>query len=188
MSVNPHADRVTAAMSARDELKGQIRAKVLAANAEQENRPPPKLTDVQVQTILSFLKSADQIGRELAQGNLNGFNASIGHLPDHFPSLLRDIGMPPRWGQEWEGARVLAKYGHSESLANARAVFLPFSRLTVDFIRQLPQRDESFGNVRLFQSDKNNVHYVWIQLDATPLNPFDSGDSMPLNPRNENKH
>ena len=188
MSVNPHADRVTAAMSARDELKSQIRARVLAANAEQENRPAPRLTDVQVQTIRSFLKSVDQIGRELAQGDVKGFNASIEHLPDHFPSLLRDVGMPPRWGQEWEGARVLAKYGHSESLASARTMFLPFSRLTVAFIRQLPQRDESFAEIHLFQSDQGNSHYVWIQLDATPLNPFGSGDSMPLTPRDENTH
>jgi membrane fusion protein, copper/silver efflux system len=171
-SVNPHADKVSAAMSVREELKNEIRVKVLAARDHESKEPPQRLTELQVQTLTGFLHEIDQIGRHLAAENLDGYNSSITRLQDHFQPLLLNLGMPPRWGQEWEGARVLCKFGHAVNLEDARLRFAPLSALTVEFAHQLIQRDNTFNYIKFFGSSDSKGRHVWIQLDSKPSNPF----------------
>jgi hypothetical protein len=170
---NAHADRLLAVMSARDELKNQARARAIAERATAIPPPPFRLTSTQVDVLNAFLKDADQVGRTLADENLSDFNRSISRLTNHFSSMQQYLSMPPRWGPEHEGARVLAEFGHADPMEDARRSYAPFAKLTGEFIRQLVGVDPAFKRLKVYRASPEAGGKVWMQLEGPPVNPFE---------------
>jgi len=167
-----HAERLYAAMSGRDELKNQMRARIIAESA---STPPPKpevLTATQIGVLKELLADIDAQGRALATGDLEAFNKGLDRLTRHPSPMLVQLAAPPRWGPEMEGIRVLIAAGPAPNLEQARARFELFAQLSVKLVRDLAKRDAAFQSVRIFSAPGGDRPREWIQLSEPAANPF----------------
>jgi hypothetical protein len=159
-------------MAYKDELKSQMRAKIIAEAARRTNAPPPKMTEIQIKTAMDFLTEVEGIGRALANEDLKDYHARLPRLKDHFAPLLVHLSAPPRWGPEVEAARVMAEFGKAENLQAARERYEPFAARTVEFVKQLARADDAFKKIRLYQQGSGRGNRVWLQLTEPPMDPF----------------
>lgn len=179
-----HAEASLFLMTARDELKSQMRARAIAAAGGMSIAPAPTFSDAQVLVLKEYFKDVDQLGRLLAAGQLEAFNAAVPKLDCHFKPFLQQLAAPPRWGPIVEAMRVLIVFGPAENLENARRRFAPFAASTATLLREVVGMRSEFKMLYLYENPQDPEKRQWIQVSAPPADPF-GGSNAPAAKRVE---
>ena len=126
-----------------------------------------------------FLDVADGIGQALAGDDLAGYYERIIALPTVFTLLRQEFGtnqpLSSLVQQAVSAGLPLAGAGQwrtTKDLADARALFLPFSTATVDLAKALKKEGGPFAGLKLYHCPAAPKPELWMQAKAPPRNPF----------------
>jgi membrane fusion protein, copper/silver efflux system len=131
------------------------------------------------QALASFVDVADGIGQALAGDDLALYYERIAALPTVFTLLRQEFatnqplhtlvqhavsaGLPLASAGQWRTTK---------DLAEARALFLPFSTTTVDLAKALKKEGEPFTGLKLYHCPTAAKPELWMQTKGPPRNPF----------------
>lgn len=174
---NTHAEASLSLMTARDEIKSQMRARAIAAAGGLKAPPAPTLTDAQSAVLRSFFDDAEKLGRLLAAGNWTNFDEEVPKLDRHFDPFLRQLAAPPKWGPVVEALRVLITFGPSEDLEDARRRFAPFSQSATTLLQEVATIRPDFKSYEIYSGSGDSANRRWIQTGAQSFNPFQGTNS-----------
>ena len=174
---NAHADLSFSLMTARDEIKSQMRARAIATAGGLKAPPAPTLTDAQSAVLRDFFDDTEKLGRLLAAGNWGGFDAETLKLDRHFEPFLRQLAAPPKWGPVVEALRVLITFGPSENLEDARRRFAPFAQSSSTLLQEVVAIRPEFKSYGIYSDSADSGNRRWIQSGDRSFNPFTGTNS-----------
>lgn len=171
-SGNTHAEASLSLMTARDEIKSQMRARAIAAAGGLKAPPAPTLTDSQSAVLRDFFDDTEKLGRLLAAGNWVGFDAETLKLERHFEPFLRQLAAPPKWGPVVEALRVLITFGPSENLEDARRRFAPFAQSSSTLLQEVVAIRPEFKSYGIYSGSGDSGNRRWIQSGDRSFDPY----------------
>jgi hypothetical protein len=171
-SGNTHAEASLSLMTARDEIKSQMRARAIAAAGGLKAPPAPTLTDSQSAVLRDFFDDTEKLGRLLAAGNWVGFDAETLKLERHFEPFLRQLAAPPKWGPVVEALRVLITFGPSENLEDARRRFAPFAQSSSTLLQEVVAIRPEIKSYGIYSGSGDSGNRRWIQSGDRSFDPY----------------
>ena len=139
----------------------------------------------QQQALKAFVDVADGTGQALAGDNLTRYYECITALPTVFTLLRQDFGTNHPLNDLIQKAITaglpLSSAGQwrtTKNLAEARALFLPFSTATVDLAKALQKEGEPFASLKIYQCPKVSQPGLWMQTKGPLRNPFHGATNL----------
>ena len=133
----------------------------------------------------AFVDVADGTGQALAGDNLTRYYECITALPTVFTLLRQDFGTNHPLNDMIQKAITaglpLSSAGQwrtTKNLAEARALFLPFSTATVDLVKALQKEGESFASLKIYQCPTVPKPGLWMQTKGPLRNPFHGATNL----------
>ena len=131
------------------------------------------------EAIGAFVDVADGIGQALAGDDLALYYERITALPTVFTLLRREFGTNQPLGSLVQQAIIAGlplsaagQWRTTKDLAEARALFLPFSTATVDLAKALRKEGEPFTGLKIYHCPTATKPELWMQAKGPPRNPF----------------
>ena len=159
-------------------LKG-MEADAAAAGTPAAVAPEVARAARRQEAIGVFVDVADGIGQALAGDDLALYYERITALPTVFTLLRQEFGTNQPLNslvqQAVNAGLPLSSAGQwrtTKNLAEARALFLPFSTATVDLAKALKKEGEPFTGLKIYHCPTATKPELWMQAKAPPRNPF----------------
>jgi membrane fusion protein, copper/silver efflux system len=159
-------------------LKG-IETDAAAAGTPDAVAPEVARAARRQQALTAFVDVADGVGQALAGDDLALYYERITALPTVFTLLRQEFatnqplntlvrhavsaGLPLASAGQWRTTK---------DLAEARALFLPFSTTTVDLAKALKKEGAPFTGLKLYHCPTAAKPELWMQTKGPPRNPF----------------
>jgi len=131
------------------------------------------------EAIGAFVDVADGIGQALAGDDLALYYERITALPTVFTLLRQEFGTNQPLGSLVHQAIIAGlplsaagQWRTTKDLAEARALFLPFSTATVDLAKALKKEGEPFTGLKIYHCPTATKPELWMQAKGPPRNPF----------------